>query len=24
VVAQKEQKRGLFSKVGAFFATIFH
>ncbi|MFI5116173.1 MAG: hypothetical protein ACHP8B_05680 [Terriglobales bacterium] len=24
VVAQKEQKHGFFSKVGAFFATIFH
>ncbi len=24
VVAQKEQKHGFFSKVGAFFATLFH
>jgi hypothetical protein len=24
VVAQKEQKRGFFSKVGSFFATLFH
>jgi hypothetical protein len=24
VVTQKEQKHGFFSKVGAFFATIFH
>jgi hypothetical protein len=24
VVAQKEQKHGFFSKVGTFFATIFH
>ncbi len=24
VTAQKEQKHGLFSKVGAFFATLFH
>ncbi len=23
-VAQKEQKHGFFSKVGAFFATLFH
>jgi hypothetical protein len=23
-VAQKDQKHGFFSKVGAFFATLFH